>query len=184
MSVGVDAALSPAKRNRKIAPAIGEIAKRPVGADDPVRPWGNDKFVTTFHQIGCASCGSMRRPQAGFEAQLRTARLLAPKMGIDPYKHKTYLHRCIRFCRCVPPGGQRRPPHGCVRIRIGTPISAALYRAGGASPSPTLRLTTYSVAILSEPNKKDTTVWSCLFLERVTRLELATSTLARWRSTG
>ena len=31
------------------------------------------------------SAGSMRRPQASFEAQPRTARLLAPKMGIDPY---------------------------------------------------------------------------------------------------
>ena len=33
--------------------------------------------------------------------------------------------------------------------------------------------------------KKDHTfVWSFFFMERVTRLELATSTLARWRSTG
>ena len=31
------------------------------------------------------SAGSMRRPQASFEAQPRIARLLAPKMGIDPY---------------------------------------------------------------------------------------------------
>ena len=28
----------------------------------------------------------MRRPQASFEAQPRAARLLAPKMGIGPYK--------------------------------------------------------------------------------------------------
>ena len=52
----------------------------------------------------------MRRPQASFEAQPRAARLLAPKMGIDPYKCFTSSHWCIRFCRCVLPGGQGRPP--------------------------------------------------------------------------
>ena len=31
----------------------------------------------------------MRRPQASFEAQPRIARLLAPKMGIGPYKSLT-----------------------------------------------------------------------------------------------
>ena len=31
------------------------------------------------------SAGTMRRPQASFEAQPRAARLLAPKMGIVPY---------------------------------------------------------------------------------------------------
>ena len=37
----------------------------------------------------------------------------------------------------------------------------------------------------STTKKKDhTSVWSFFFMERVTRLELATSTLARWRSTG
>ena len=34
------------------------------------------------------SAGSMRRPQASFEAQPRIARLLAPKMGIGPYNQK------------------------------------------------------------------------------------------------
>ena len=52
----------------------------------------------------------MRRPQASFESQPRAARLLAPKMGIDPYKRCTFSHQCIRSCRCAPPGGQRRPP--------------------------------------------------------------------------
>ena len=97
---------------------FGEIAKRFVGADDPVRPWGNGKFAATFRKNGRASYGSMRRPQASFEAQPRAARLLAPKMGIDPYKRCAGLHRCIRVCRCVPPGGQRRPPlQDVVRFR-------------------------------------------------------------------
>ena len=89
----------------------------------PCPPMGNGSFATTLRPIGCASCGSMRRPQASFEAQPRAARLLAPKMGIDPYKWNAYLHRCIRFCGCIPPGGQRRPPlrghtisHWCIQI--------------------------------------------------------------------
>ena len=32
----------------------------------------------------------MRRPQTGFEAQPRIARLLAPKMGIGPYRKWLY----------------------------------------------------------------------------------------------
>ena len=31
-------------------------------------------------------------------------------VGIDPYKCFTSSHWCIRFCRCVLPGGQSRPP--------------------------------------------------------------------------
>ena len=39
--------------------------------------------------------------------------------------------------------------------------------------------------VIANIKKKDHTfVWSFFFMERVTRLELATSTLARWRSTG
>ena len=56
------------------------------------------------------SGGSMRRPQASFEAQPRAAQLLAPKIGIDPYKRYAFLHWCVRFFGCVLPGGQGRPP--------------------------------------------------------------------------
>ena len=59
MPVGVDAALSPAMRNGKIAHTIGENVKRPVGADDPVRPWGNGKFTAMYRKNGRATCGSM-----------------------------------------------------------------------------------------------------------------------------
>ena len=44
-------------------------------------------------------------------------------VGIDPYKRGAYLHRCIHFCGCVPPGGQGRPPlrvhlfpHRCIQF--------------------------------------------------------------------
>ena len=97
MSVGVDAALSPAECNHKIAHSIGENAKCSVGADASVRPWGNGEFAATWHKNGRVACGSMRRPQASFEAQPRAARLLAPKMGIDPYKRYTDSPGCIRF---------------------------------------------------------------------------------------
>ena len=59
------------------------------------------------------SAGSMRRPQASFEAQPRIARLLAPKMGIDPYRQ---VGKCIwirpGFPKKAlhPAGGQSRPP--------------------------------------------------------------------------
>ena len=123
MSVGVDAALSPAMCNRKIARAIGDPVQHPVGADASVRPWGNGKFAAAYRKNGRASYGSMRRPQASFEAQPRAARLLAPKMGIDPYKRFTVSHWRVRIRGCVPPGGQGRPPlrvhavpHWCARI--------------------------------------------------------------------
>ena len=47
MFVGVDAALSPAMRNCKIARIFGENVKRPVGADDPVR-----SAPITRHPVG------------------------------------------------------------------------------------------------------------------------------------
>ena len=87
-------------------------------------PVGHDRFCRNISsKWGLVPHGSMRRPQASFEAQPRAARLLAPKMGIDPYKRCAGLHRCIRVCRCMPPGGQGRPPlrtraysHGCIQI--------------------------------------------------------------------
>ena len=113
----------PAGRGNKFCTAYGDNVKRSVGADASVRPWGNGKFVAAYRKNGRAPRGSMRRPQASFEAQPRAARLLAPKMGIDPYKYGTDSHRCIRFCGCAPPGGQGRPPlrvhtvlHWCIQF--------------------------------------------------------------------
>ena len=48
MSVGVDAALSPAVGNCKIVRIFGKNVKHFVGADASVRPWGNGKFAATY----------------------------------------------------------------------------------------------------------------------------------------
>ena len=130
---------SPAECNRKIARSIGDPAQRPVGADASVRPWGNDKFAATFRKNGRAPCGSMRRPQASFEAQPRAARLLAPKMGIDPYKRVTDSHWCVRVCGYIPPGGQGRPPLRVRAVSHWRVRFCGVVQPGGASPSPTLR---------------------------------------------
>ena len=57
-------------------------------ADRVVRPYGAKSKINTVspenrHKTG-ASCGSMRRPQASFEAQPRNARLLAPRWASTP----------------------------------------------------------------------------------------------------
>ena len=57
-------------------------------ADRVVRPYGVESKTNTVspenrHKTG-ASCGSMRRPQASFEAQPRNARLLAPRWASTP----------------------------------------------------------------------------------------------------
>ncbi len=69
-----------------------------------------------FRRIRNFSSGPMRRPQASFEAQPRFARLLAPKMGIGPYK--TQL--CIRVIHPF-----HRP--------TGSGTAAARRRSGGRS---------------------------------------------------
>ena len=59
--------------------------------------------VTNSPQISiktAQSAGPMRHPQAGFEAQPRIARLLAPKIGIDPYTETGSAYVCAAaFCK-------------------------------------------------------------------------------------
>ena len=56
-----------------------------VGADAHIGPRKAANFPQISVKTVCTA-GTMRRPQASFEAQPRTARLLAPKMGIVPYE--------------------------------------------------------------------------------------------------
>ena len=82
-----------------------------VGADDPVRPWGNCEFAVAFHKNGRAPYGSM--------------------WASTPTNILRVRRWYIRFCRCVLPGGQRRPP---LRVRAGSHGAnkfAALYRREG-----------------------------------------------------
>ena len=116
MSVGVDAALSPAKRNRKIAPAIGEIAKRPVGADDPVRPWGNDKFAATYRKNGRAVCGE--------SAASTPTNVVRVCIGASAFVGAS----------CRADRGVR--PYRCVRVCIGAVKFVIFYRAGGVKLRP------------------------------------------------
>ena len=68
-----------------------------VGADGSVRPLSNHRFAATYHKKW--ACG------------------VRVDVGIDSYKRIAYSHWRVRFCRCVPPGGQRRPPlQNVVRI--------------------------------------------------------------------
>ena len=116
MFVGVDAALSPAMRNCKIARIFGETVKRPVGADDPVRPWDNDKFAATFRKNGHALCGSMwaSTPTNGVRDR------------IGAFIFAGAYRRADRVVR----------PYGCIPFRIGAHGFATLYRAGGVEPRP------------------------------------------------
>ena len=116
MSVGVDAALSPAAGNCKIECAIGDHAQRPVGADDPVRPWGNDKFAATYRKIGRALCGesAVSPPTNGVRIRIGAFIFVGA------------------FCRAD--RGVR--PYECVRVCIGAVKFVIFYRAGGACPAP------------------------------------------------
>ena len=67
------------------------------------------------------SAGSMRRPQASFEAQPRIARLLAPKMGIDPYTETGSA--------CVCAAAFRKISALCRADRVVHPYEAERYRS-------------------------------------------------------
>ena len=88
MFVGVDAALSPAECNRKIARIFGENVKHPVGADASVRPWGNHVFAATFRKNGRASCRADRvvRPYGcvPFRIDAPTSATLYRAGGVEP----------------------------------------------------------------------------------------------------
>ena len=167
MSVGVDAALSPAECNHKIAHTIGENAQRPVGADASVRPLGTTVL-----------------PQRFVKTVVPTARV---DVGIDPYKRYTDSPGCIRVCGCVPPGGQRRPPlrvhtilHWCAWIcnivphgRGRTPPlrqinTSSLFTITSylPRPSPTLRRNALHLKTHSPPPHSLLTV--CSFFRRMT----------------
>ena len=103
----------------KLHTPSAKLHRTPVGADDPVRPLGNGKIAAMYRKNGRASCGSM--------------------WASTPTNAVRFRIGTSVFCRCIPPGGQRRPPlrvhtvpHWCSQISNTVP-------RGGASPAPTLR---------------------------------------------
>ena len=108
--------IDPAARNCKIAHAIGDNVKRSVGADDSVRPLGNDKFAAMFRKNDCALCGESAA---------------SPPTNV------------VRICRgtFVFAGAYRRAdrvvrPYGYIPFRIGAHRFATSCRAGGVEPRP------------------------------------------------
>ena len=112
--------LSPTGCNCKIAPTIGGNVNRPVGADASVRPLGNRRFAAAYRKNGRASYGSMW-------ASTPTNVL---RVCIGAFVFAGAYRRADRVVR----------PYGCVPFCIGACRFSALCRAGGAIPSPTLRL--------------------------------------------
>ena len=108
--------IDPATRNRKIVHAIGENEKRSVGADDPVRPWGNGKFAAAFRKNGCAACGESAASTPANSVRIR----IGASVFVGTHR------RADRVVR----------PYGCVRVRIGTVEFSASYCAGGVEPRP------------------------------------------------
>ena len=98
----------------------GDNAQRPVGADDPVRPLGVHGFAAAYHKKrSCLPHGeSAASPPTNGVRVCRGASMFAGA--------------CRRADRGV-------RPYGCAPLRIGAFNFAALCRAGGASPAPTLR---------------------------------------------
>ena len=109
ISVGVDAALSPAERNRKIAQTIGETEKCSVGADDPVRPLGTTNYAATYRKNDHAPCGESAA---------------SPPTSIVRIRIGTFVF--VGACRRADRGVR---PYGCVRAhRVAR--SELLRRAG------------------------------------------------------
>ena len=116
MSVGVDAALSPAAGNRKIAPTIGNHAQRPVGADASVRPLGNHRFAATCRKNGRAACGESAASTPTNVVRIR----------IGAFVFAGAYRRADRVVR----------PYGRVRVCMGASKFVTLCSAGGVLPCP------------------------------------------------
>ena len=110
----------------------------------PHRPGRLQLQTCTHHRRNrTTSCrGGRLCPPIGATANLpqcivkRTCPVRAD-VGIDPYKHGTVSHWCVRVRGCIPPGGQRRPPlQNVMRGRRLLCNFGAATCAGGAEPLP------------------------------------------------
>ena len=135
MPVGVDAHIDPAMRNCRIAHTIGEHAHRLVGADDPVRPLGNNKFAVTYRKKR-----NIPRPYANLAVVANhpnCAILRVPRAG--RCGHRPLQTWCVfagmHSFLWVRPAGRTESSAPTARSGMQSKFAAA----GGASPSPTLR---------------------------------------------
>ena len=115
--------------------------------------------------------------------------------GIGPYKHnRAHSGKTIKRmpCSSLCPLCKKRDTAKAVSLleRV-TRLARAAQRPDthAGTERPHRGLSSADADALFEPlsagpKRKDATFVASFFLERVTRLELATSTLARWRSTG
>ena len=116
-------------------------------------------------------------------------------LGIGPYKHnRAHGGKTIKRMPCsgLCPLCKKRDTAKAVSLleRV-TRLARAAQRPDthAGTERPHRGLSSADADALFEPlsagpKRKDATFVASFFLERVTRLELATSTLARWRSTG
>ena len=91
-----------------------------------------------YRKNGRALCGSMRRPQAGFEAQPRAARLLALKMGIIPTNGVRVRRGAFVFAGAVRRADRGvRPYKALCEAAICCAILIVPSARAGQSPAPT-----------------------------------------------
>ena len=85
----------------KLHRTIGETGKRPVGADDSVRPWGNGKFATTYRKNGRATVRVDATPADQFRGATARSAALSAEDGHRPLQTVcgfALVHSCSRVC--------------------------------------------------------------------------------------
>ena len=105
--VGVDAHIDPAVHNCKIVHTIGDNVKHFVGADDPVRPWGNGKFAAAYRKNGRRAGRARRRPlQIWYGFALVRPILLVHTAGRTESSAPTGAHRSALVRHKMTPAGE------------------------------------------------------------------------------
>ena len=126
---------SPRTRHVRFYDILRQICRCPTGGQRRPPLQGCYEVAEHCAILQLRTAGSMRRPRASFEAQPRAARLLAPKMGIDPYGHRARSPFVVRNCWRVLRGRGRTLPLRKIillhysRFTITYPVSPTLRRS-------------------------------------------------------
>ena len=142
----------------KLHRTIGETVKRPVGADDPVRPWGNGKFAagrrkTQYFPIRRRG-GVLPLPRR-MQKQIRTTN--------GDHAMRPVPHWCVPICGVVPPGGVEPLPNANLLVFAKHPNHMILQvraagRTGSSAPTQNNHFFTihdYFLPILPPPLRYD-----------------------------